>query len=145
MSTYKWEENTYKWEQAVSPRCVYADMFYRTARDAIFAKLTEATTAKQFEAAQESLFLLRQELETDMPAMHFASLIGRHLCVKDVYKEATARLRSLALLQPEPAPPPPPEPQEPQPPLTHGDVENIFHSLPPETYFGTERDEDDSE
>jgi hypothetical protein len=92
-----------------------------------------------------SLDQLRRELVTDMPAMHYAALIGRHQCVKDVYREAIARLRSLALLQPEPLPPPPPEPQEPQPPLTHEDVENIYRSLPPDTYFGKERDEDDED
>jgi hypothetical protein len=145
MSTSKWQENTYKWDQAASPRCVYADTFYRTAKDAVFAKLTEATTANQFQAAQESLLLLRQELETDMPPMHFASLIGRHLCVKDVYREAIARLRSLALLQPEPAPPPPEEKEDPQPPLTHEDVERQFQSLPPDTFFGQEQDEDDTQ
>jgi hypothetical protein len=137
--------STYEWQQASSPRCVYADTFYRTARDAVFKRLTEATTANQFQAAQESLDQLRQELEQDMPAMHFSSLIGTHLCVKHLYREAVARLRSLALLQPEPLPPPPPEPPEPQPPLTHEDVENLFRKLPPDTYFGKERDEDDSE
>lgn len=145
MSTSKWEQNTYKWDQAVSPRCVYADTFYRTARDAVFAKLTADTTAKQFQAAQASLDQLREELVTDMPPMHYAALVGTHQCVKDVYKEAVGRLRSLALLQPEPLPPPPPEPPEPQPPLTHEDVEDIFQSLPPETYFGKVQDEDDSQ
>jgi hypothetical protein len=137
--------STYKWEQTVSPRCVYADTFYRTARDAVFGRLTEHTTAKQFQAAKESLDQLREDLVTDMPAMHFAALVGRHQCVKDVYKEAIARLRSVALLQPEPPPPPEPEPPEPQLPLTHEDVENLFRKLPPETYFGKEQDEDDSQ
>jgi hypothetical protein len=144
MSTYKWEQNTYKWEQAVSPRCVYSETLYRTARDAIFTKLTEATTANQFQAAQESLLLLRQDLETDMPPMHFASLIGRHQCVKDVYREAVARLRSLQIMQPVPLPP---EPEAPQPTtLSRQDVLETFEEeFPPQTFMGEEQDEDEQE
>jgi hypothetical protein len=144
MSTYKWEQNTYKWDQAVSPRCVYADTFYRTARDAIFAKLTEATTAKQFEAAKVSLDQLRDELVTDMPPMHFASLIGRHLCVKDVYREAVARLRSLQIMQPVPLPP---EPEPPQPTTLSRQavLETFEEEFPPQTFMGEEQDEDEQE
>jgi hypothetical protein len=87
---------------AGAPRCVYADELYRTAKDAIFSKLTKDSTPKQFDQALESLQLLRQELEQDMPAMHYAALVGTHRCVKDLYREAEARLRSLAIMHPAP-------------------------------------------
>ena len=90
-----------------APRCVFADTLYRTAKETIFCKLRMDTTPGQFAAAQESLRLLREELERDMPAMHYGALIGTHRCVKDLYREASARLRMLAVLQPAPQAPAP--------------------------------------
>jgi hypothetical protein len=46
-----------------APRCVFADTLYRTAKDTIFSKLRMDTTPGEFAAAQESLRLLREELE----------------------------------------------------------------------------------
>jgi hypothetical protein len=90
-----------------APRCVFADALYRTAKDTIFSKLRMDTTPGEFAAAQESLRLLREELERDMPAMHYAAQIGSHRCVKDLYREARAWLRTLAVLQPVPHAPAP--------------------------------------
>jgi hypothetical protein len=89
------------------PLCAFADAFYRTARDSIFSQLTAVTTPEQFQAAQESLLLLREELEQDMPAMHYGAQVDTRRCVGDLYKEASARLRSLAVLHPVPQPPAP--------------------------------------
>jgi hypothetical protein len=44
----------------------------------------------------------------------------------------------------QPEPPPAAEPADTQPPLTHQDVEHIFQSLPPDTFIGKERDEDNT-
>jgi hypothetical protein len=93
---------------AGSPLCVFSDAFYRTGREAVFQQLTTDTTPEQFQAAEESLQRLRDELVTDMPAMHYGSLVGTHRCVNHLYREASARLRSLAVLQPVPPPPAPP-------------------------------------
>jgi hypothetical protein len=119
-----------------SPRCVYADTLYRTAKDAIFSKLTKDTTPEQFQAALESLTLLREELERDMPAMHYGALIGTHRCVNDVYREAVARLRCLAVLTPPPKPPVPTQ----QVITVAGvvvDIEEHFRTSAKETDLGT--------
>jgi hypothetical protein len=89
------------------PLCVFADSFYRTAQDTIFRQLGDTTTPEQFQAAQECLKRLRETLEKDMPPMHYGAQIGTHRCVRDLCKEASARLRNLALLQPTPQPPAP--------------------------------------
>jgi hypothetical protein len=107
----------YDWVlSAGAPLCVFSDEFYRTGREAVFQQLTTDTTPQQFQAAKESLTRHRDELVTDMPAMHYGSLVGTHRCVNHLYREAKARLRSLAIMQPVPIPhppePPPPEPKE---------------------------------
>jgi hypothetical protein len=88
------------------PICPQADSFHRTAQDAIFRQLSGATSPEQFQAAQASLELLRAELEQQLPWTHYGFSVGTHRCVRDLYKEASARLRNLALLQPTPQPPP---------------------------------------
>jgi hypothetical protein len=110
----------------------------------IFAKIADhPITPEQLQQLQQSLILLCQELEANLSLFHYGSSHGLlHTCVRDIYTEAAFRLNNIAILQA--APPPPEAPEETKPPLTHEDVENIFHSLPPDTYFGTERDEDDS-
>ena len=107
----------YDWTLAAgTPLCVFSDAFYRTSREAVFQQLTATTTAEQFQAAQESLQRHRDKLVTDMPAMHYGALVGTHRCVNHLFREASARLRSLQILQPAPAPQPPePPPPEPKP------------------------------
>jgi hypothetical protein len=88
------------------PRCLYSDVFYRSAQDSIFSQLTDETT----------------------PA---------HICVGVLYKEASLRLKNLAVLQPEPLPPV----IGPQPLTPEDIVDNLENDLPPdpdETYLGEE-------
>jgi hypothetical protein len=104
MSDYDWQLS------AGAPLCTFLDSFYRTVRDSIFQQLTKETTAAQWRAAQESLTRLREELEQDIYPMHYGALVGRHRCVNHLFREASARLRGLEVMQPIPAPQPPPEP-----------------------------------
>jgi hypothetical protein len=121
------------------PLCVYSDVFYRTAQDSIFSQLTDETTPAQFEQAQAYLLLMKQELEQDMPAMHYASQIGMHLCVGVLYKEAALRFRNLALLQPEPLPPViGPQPLSPEDIVNN--LENDLPVDPDETYLGEQKE-----
>ena len=124
------------------PRCLYSDVFYRSAQATIFSQLTDDTTPQQFEAAQANLLLMKEELEKDMPAMHYASQLGTHLCVGVLYKEAALRLKNLALLHPEP-----PAPVTGPQPLSPEDiVNNLENELPPEpdeTFLGEEKGTED--
>jgi hypothetical protein len=105
MSAYDWQLS------AGAPLCVFSDSFYRTVREAIFQQLTKTAPPEQFQAAQESLLRLRDELVQDMPAMHYGSLVGTHRCVNHLFKEARARLRGLEIMQLPPPPPPAPKQQ----------------------------------
>jgi hypothetical protein len=121
------------------PLCFYADQFYRTAKDSLFSQLSDATTPEQFEEAQATLLKLRQDVEQDMPPIHYAAQFGTHICVDTLYKEASLRLLNFALLQPAQQPEPaPPAPR--QAPLTYEDILNMLEKLiPPDTFFGEER------
>jgi hypothetical protein len=105
MSAYDWTLS------AGAPLCTVADSFYRTVRETIFQQLTTETTAAQWQAAQESLTRLRDESQQDIYPMHYGSLVGRHRCLDQVFREAVARLRGLQIMQPAPQPPPPPSQQ----------------------------------
>jgi hypothetical protein len=125
------------------PLCVYSDVFHRTAQDTIFSQLSDDTTPEQFEKAQANLLLMKQELEKDMPLMHYAAQFGSHLCVAVLYKEAALRLRNLALLQPMP-----PQVTGPQPLSPEDIVNNLVNDLPPdpeETFLGEEKGTDNKE
>jgi hypothetical protein len=137
--------NEYDWNlSAGAPLCVVSDDFYRTGRDAVFRRLTPETTQRQFQEALESLTRLRDELLEDIYPMHYGSLVGRHRCLEHVFKEACARLRALAVLQPEPKPPAP-SPARSQPPRSADAVVNDIESLadvvkhPGDTFLGEER------
>ena len=123
------------------PLCLYSNMFYRTAQDSIFSQLTDDTTPAQFEQAQTFLLLMKEELEMDMPRMHYAAHICTHVCVGVLYKEASLRLKNLAALQPEPLPPE----TGPQP-LTPEDIvnnlENDLPTDPQDTFLGDEKEID---
>jgi hypothetical protein len=140
MSAYDWPRPD------GAPLCVVSDAFHRTARDAIFQCLTPETTQRQFLEAMESLTRLRDELAQDVHPMHYGALVGRHRCLQALYTEARARLRSLAVLQPEPKPPAPPPRR--QPPRSADAVVNDVSSLadavkhPGDTYLGEGRTED---
>jgi hypothetical protein len=111
----------------------------------IFVKIADhPLTPEQLQQLQQSLILLCQELEANLSLFHYGSSHGLpHTCVRDIYTEAAFRLNNVAILQP--APPPAEEQEDTKPPLFHEDVEHFFQLLPPDTYFGKERDEDDSE
>jgi hypothetical protein len=121
------------------PLCLFANVFHRTAQDSIFSQLTDETTPGQYEQAQANLLLMKQELEKDMPPLHYVSHIGTHVCVGVLYKEASLRLRNLAVLRPEPLSPV----LSPQPLSPEDIVNNLENDLPvdpEETYLGEEHE-----
>jgi hypothetical protein len=121
------------------PRCLFSDAFHRTAEDTIFNQLTDDTTPAQYEQALANLRLMKEELEKDMPPIHYASHIGTHVCVEVLYKEAVLRLKNLMLLRPEPLPPE----TGPQPLSPEDIVNNLENDLPvdpEETYLGDEKE-----
>jgi hypothetical protein len=125
------------------PLCIFSDVFYRSAQDSIFSQLTDETTPAQFEAAQANLLLMKEELEKDMPAMHYASQFGTHLCVGVLFKEASLRLKNLALLQPEPLPPEiGPKPLSPEDIVNN--LENDLPTDPQDTFLGDEKEAEDN-
>jgi hypothetical protein len=130
MSAYDWNLS------AGAPLCTFSDSFYRTVRETIFQQLTTETTAAQWRGARESLQLLREELEQEIYPMHYGALVGTHRCINHLFREASARLRSLQILQPVPAPQPPPEPPAPEP-QEHSleDVVETFETTD-ETFLG---------
>jgi hypothetical protein len=102
----------YDWQlSAGAPLCSVADSFYRIVRETIFQQVTKETTVEQWQAAQESLTRLRDELQQAIYPMHYGSLVGGHRCLDHVFREAVARLRALEIMQPVPPPPPPPSQQ----------------------------------
>ena len=105
----------YDWQlSSGAPLCALSDSFYWIVREAIFQQLTTETTQAQFQEASKHLVRLRKELAQQIYPMHYGSLVGSHRCVDHVYREARARLRSLAILQPLPVPQPAPPPAPPR-------------------------------
>jgi hypothetical protein len=132
MSDYDWQLS------AGAPPCVVSDSFYRIVRETIFQHLTKETTAEQWQAAQESLTRLRDELQQAIRPMHYGSLVGGHRCLDHIFREAAARLRNLELMQP-----PPPDPPEPPPPretldAVVRDLRDKIQPNPQETTLGTD-------
>ena len=82
------------------PRCQFANTFQRIAEQTIFAKITDRTTPDMYQAAQQSLVELSQQLEKQSQAdmFHFSTLGGIHCCVNDAYTEAAFRLKNLAIM-----------------------------------------------
>jgi hypothetical protein len=123
---------------AGAPLCELSDTLYRTGRDAIFRQITRDTTPEQFEEAVASLTRHRDELVQSRRPMHYGSLIGRHRCVEQVFKEAHARLRALQIMQPAPQVPAPPPPQL----ITREgiviDLEEKIQTNRAETHLGTD-------
>jgi hypothetical protein len=125
------------------PLCLYSNVFYRTAQDSIFSQLTDDTTPAQFEQAQAYLLQMKEELEMDMPRMHYAAHIGTHVCVGVLYKEASLRLKNLAVLQPEPLPPEiGPQPLSPEDIVNN--LENDLPTNPQDTLLGDEKEIDET-
>jgi hypothetical protein len=91
--------------------CSAAFTFAQIAEQTIFAQLTDTTAQEQYKLAQESLRQLCSELAASVDWDHYPSSFGPiHSCVQDVYDDAAARLRNLAIMQPAPPPPAPPQP-----------------------------------
>src|ERR671914_836857 len=121
------------------PRCLFSDVFHRTSEDTIFSQITDDTTPAQFEQAQAYLLQMKEELEKDMPRMHYAAHIGTHICVGVLYKEALLRLKNLAVLQPEPLPlETGPQPLSPEDIVNN--LENDLPVAPDDTYLGEEKE-----
>jgi hypothetical protein len=75
--------------------CSAAFTFAQIVEQTVFAQISDRTTSDQFKLAAT--------VDWD----HYASSFGPiHSCVRDVYDDAAARLRNLAIMQP-PAPLPP--------------------------------------
>jgi hypothetical protein len=110
----------------------------------MFAKISDhPITPEQLQQLQQSLKLPAEELEASLSLFHYGSSHGLpHTCIRDIYTEAAFRLNNVAILQP--APQPPEQQGETKPPLSHEDVEQLFQSLPPEAFYGKERDEGES-
>jgi hypothetical protein len=125
------------------PRCFFADLLHRTAQDTIFSQLTDATTPEQYEQAQSSLLRLQQELAEIMPALHYAAQFGTHICLPELFLEATLRLKNLQLMHPQ-------QPTTPEPEVL--DPEEIFNNLGndeqtsmDDTYLGTDPNAENKE
>jgi hypothetical protein len=89
------------------PTCPHARTFLQIADQTIFAKITPATTADQYTAAEEILRELCQRLEAQVDMFHHPAATGDHWCVRDVYDHAVLALKGLsAMHQQEVAPPP---------------------------------------
>jgi hypothetical protein len=124
------------------PICFYADSFHRTAQDTLFSQLSDLTLPEQFEQAQSNLLQLKQDIEKDMPPIHYAAQFGSHICTEDIFKQASNRLKFLALMQPAPLEPAQP-PATKQPPLSSQDITTILGKIiemsDPETFLGEQR------
>jgi hypothetical protein len=129
MSEYDWQLS------AGAPLCELSDSFYRTVRETIFQQLTTDTTPEQWQAAMDCLTRLREELEQAIRPMHYGALVGRHRCVNHLYREASARLRNLQIMQPVPLPQQP-EPEAPEP--TEQSLEDVVDTFETtyETFLG---------
>jgi hypothetical protein len=135
--------NDWNWElPADYPRCLWADVFYRTGRE-LFTHLSGQLTPELVEKIEQRLLELRNELMGRLTLFHYATASGPpHQCVDDLYIQAVNRLRlfSLTMQAEKPA-----HPTQRQVPLTHEDVLDIFEQLlPADMPFGEERDESDT-
>lgn len=129
---------SYDWKLPTNlPLCFFSDSLYRSAQDAIFSRISETTLPEFYEAAQTLLLLLRQELEQDMPPIHYAAQFGTHICLDKVYLEASMRLKFLAL-QAVPPPLPAPKSEELTPEEVVNQLTDTINTSPPETYLGTD-------
>jgi hypothetical protein len=121
------------------PRCLWADLFYRTTRESIFSQISGQLTPELVAQLQKQLQELRTDLLGRLTLFHYAAASGPpHQCVDDVYLQAVSRLKLLALTRQTKKPV---QPEEPQPLLTPEQVYKIFEGfLSEDTFFGEERE-----
>jgi hypothetical protein len=126
--------NDWNWELPDDyPRCLWADVFYRTGRE-LFTHLSGQLTPELVDQLQQRLLELRNELMGRLTLFHYASASGPpHQCVDDLYLQAVNRLQMLALtLQAQQAGQP-----ERGAPLTQAQIFELFSQ---DTDFGEERE-----
>jgi hypothetical protein len=108
--------------------------------DQIIAKITDQTSKEQIQAARYVLTALYETLARDLDFTHHIGPPGQifHPCIRDVFVDADAKLKVLAVLQPEPEPS---QPEEQQRHWTPEQVYEIFEAfLSEDTFFGEERE-----
>jgi len=118
------------------PLCRDAFTFAQIVEQTIFAQITDRTTPEQFRLAQESLSQLCSKLAASVDWDQLASSFGPiPSCVRDVYADAAARLRNLAIMQP---PAPVPAQQLITPDAVVINAEESIETSTEETGLGTE-------
>jgi hypothetical protein len=128
------------------PRCHVATTFAQIVEQSIFSRITEATTAEQFQHAQQSLILLCMELEQLADWRHYAAAGNlSHCCVRDIYTQAAFILKNLSLTKP--APPAPAQPPPSRDTLTDvlRDLKEVFQPNQDETPLGIDDELPDTE
>jgi hypothetical protein len=92
---------------ASQPTCPHGRTLMQIAEQTIFNKITPATTAEQYAAAEEILRQLRDRLEAQVDMFHYPAATGDHWCVRDVYDHAGLALTGLAAMHQQAVAPPP--------------------------------------
>jgi hypothetical protein len=124
---------------ASRPRCHLAATFAQIVEQSMLSRITETTTAEQFQALQQSLILLCMELEQQADWRHYqAAGFLSHCCVRDIYAQAAFTLKNLSLLQPAPPAPPPPLPPRETPKDVVRDLADTIQPDPEATTLGTD-------
>lgn len=120
------------------PICFYAGMLHRSSQDCVLSQLSDLTLPEQFEAVQSNLILMKQELEKLMPPFHFAAQYGTHICLEEVFLEASNRLKFLAQLQAIPSAAP--ERQRLTPEEVVNNLGSSLQTSTEDTYLGSDND-----
>ena len=128
---------SYDWKLPTNlPLCYFSDSLYRSAKDGIFSQISDYVSPQQLEAVQSLLLQMKQDIEKDMPAIHYAAQFGTHICLEDIFNEASNRLKFLALFQAVPSLEP--ERQRLTAEEVVNNLENTLQSTTEDTYLGTE-------
>jgi hypothetical protein len=108
--------------------------------DQIIAKITDQTGQNQIQAARYALTALYETQARQLDFTHHIGPPGQifHPCIREVFVDADAKLKVLAVLQPEPEPS---QPEEQQRHWTPEQVYELFEAFMSEdTFFGEERE-----
>jgi hypothetical protein len=107
--------------------------------DQIIAKITDQISKDQIQAARYALAALYETLARQLDFTHHVGPPGQifHTCIREVFDDADAKLKVLAVLQPEPKPS---QSEEQQRHWTPEQVYELFEAYYSEdTFFGEER------